>query len=75
MARIDGVQQADAGEIWAHQPRMMFTIGKFDQAVRKGRSVEERLEMLVELKGAQMIGCAFCVDLGSQITRRPVRRG
>ena len=100
MARINGVQQADAGlkvklvyrfgprmmkkltgrepqsgsgiepmEIWAHQPKMMVGMGRFNQAVRKGRSVDERLKNLVELKGAQMIGCEFCVDLGSQICR------
>jgi AhpD family alkylhydroperoxidase len=100
MARINGVQQADAGlkiklvyrlgprmmkkltgrepktgsgiepmEIWAHQPKMMFGMGKLNQAVRKGKSVDERLKNLVELKGAQMIGCEFCVDLGSQICR------
>ena len=28
-----------------------------------------RLRNLVELKGAQMIGCEYCVDLGSQICR------
>src|SRR6202522_4727154 len=56
-------------EIWAHQPRMMFGMGRFNQAVRKGRTVDERLKNLVELKGAQMIGCEFCVDLGSQICR------
>jgi AhpD family alkylhydroperoxidase len=56
-------------EIWAYQPRMMFGMGKFNQAVRKGKSVDERLRNLVELKGAQMIGCEFCVDLGSQICR------
>jgi AhpD family alkylhydroperoxidase len=37
--------------------------------VRKGNTVDERLKYLVELKGAQMIGCEFCVDLGSQICR------
>jgi len=56
-------------EIWAHQPKMMSGMGKFQQAVRKGSSVDERLKYLVELKGAQMIGCEFCVDLGSQICR------
>jgi AhpD family alkylhydroperoxidase len=55
--------------IWAHQPKMMFAMGKFGQAVRKGTSVDGRLKNLVELKGAQMIGCEFCVDLGSQICR------
>jgi AhpD family alkylhydroperoxidase len=56
-------------EIWAHHPKMMSGMGKFQQAVRKGNSVDERLKYLVELKGAQMIGCEFCVDVGSQICR------
>jgi AhpD family alkylhydroperoxidase len=56
-------------EIWAHQPKMMMAMGKFNQAIRKGKSIDERLKNLVELKGAQMIGCEFCVDLGSQICR------
>jgi AhpD family alkylhydroperoxidase len=56
-------------ELWAYQPKMMMGMGRFNQAVRKGKSVDERLKNLIELKGAQMIGCEFCVDLGSQICR------
>jgi AhpD family alkylhydroperoxidase len=56
-------------EIWARQPKMMMGMGKFNQAVRKGKSLDERTKNLVELKGAQMIGCEFCVDFGSQICR------
>jgi len=56
-------------EIWAHQPKMMMGMGRFNQAVRGGKDVSERIRNLVELKGAQMIGCEFCVDLGSQICR------
>src|ERR1700757_571605 len=56
-------------EIWAHQPKMMMGMGMFNQAVRSGKSVDERIKNLVELKGAQMIGCEYCVDLGSQICR------
>jgi len=56
-------------EIWAHQPKMMMGMGRFNQAVRRGHTVDERLKNLIELKGAQMIGCEFCVDLGSQICR------
>jgi AhpD family alkylhydroperoxidase len=56
-------------EIWAYRPKMMMAMGKFNQAVRKGKSVDERLKNLVELRGAQMIGCEYCVDLGSQICR------
>ncbi|HYZ80007.1 MAG TPA: carboxymuconolactone decarboxylase family protein [Solirubrobacteraceae bacterium] len=56
-------------EIWALRPKMMSGMGKFQGAVRKGDSLDERLKNLVELKGAQMIGCEYCVDLGSQICR------
>jgi AhpD family alkylhydroperoxidase len=56
-------------EIWAHQPKMMMGMGKYNQAIRKGKTLDERVKNLVELKGAQMIGCEFCVDLGSQICR------
>jgi AhpD family alkylhydroperoxidase len=56
-------------EIWAYQPKMMVGMGRFNQAIRKGSSVDERLKNLIELKGAQMIGCEYCVDLGSQICR------
>ena len=74
MTKLTGrAPQAGSGlepmEIWAHQPKMMLGMGRFNQAVRKGTSVDERLKNLVELKGAQMIGCEYCVDLGSQICR------
>jgi alkylhydroperoxidase family enzyme len=56
-------------EIWAHQPKMMAGMAKFDGAVRKGTSVDARIKFLVEAKGAAMIGCEYCLDLGSQIGR------
>ena len=56
-------------EIWAYQPKMMMGMGKFNQAIRKGDSVDQRLKNLIELRGSQMIGCEFCVDLGSHICR------
>ena len=65
-ARGSGIEPI---EIWAHQPKMMSGMGKFQQAVRKAHGVDDRVKNLVELKGAQMIGCEFCVDLGSQICR------
>jgi alkylhydroperoxidase family enzyme len=65
-AHGDGIEPI---AIWAHQPKMMSGMGKFQGAVRKGNTVDDRLKYLVELKGAQMIGCEYCVDLGSQICR------
>jgi len=65
--RGDGLEPM---EIWAHQPKLMVAMGKYNQAIRKAGSVDERIRKLVELKGAQMIGCEYCVDLGSQIARK-----
>jgi alkylhydroperoxidase family enzyme len=65
-ARGSGIEPV---EVWAYQPKMMSGMGKFQGAVRKGHAVDERLKNLCELKGAQLIGCEFCVDLGSQICR------
>ena len=65
-ARGSGIQPL---EIWARQPKMMSAMGKFQGAVRKRDLVDERTKNLIELKGAQMIGCEYCVDLGSQICR------
>jgi AhpD family alkylhydroperoxidase len=56
-------------EIWAHEPKLMMAMGRFNQTVRKAHGVDQRLRHLVELKGGQMIGCEYCVDLGSQIAR------
>jgi alkylhydroperoxidase family enzyme len=56
-------------EIWAHKPKLMMAMGKFNGAIRKPGTLGERIRNLCELKGAAMIGCEFCVDLGSQICR------
>jgi alkylhydroperoxidase family enzyme len=56
-------------EIWAHKPKLMIAMGKFNGAIRKPGALEERIRNLCELKGAAMIGCEYCVDLGSQICR------
>ena len=74
MRKLTGREAQDGSgiepiEIWAHQPKMMLAMGRFNQAIRKGKAVDERIQHLVELKGAQMIGCEYCVDLGSQICR------
>jgi AhpD family alkylhydroperoxidase len=65
-ARGSGIEPV---EIWAHRPKMMSAMGKFAGAARKGKSVDERTRYLIELKGSQLIGCEYCVDLGSQICR------
>jgi alkylhydroperoxidase family enzyme len=74
MRRLTGREAAvgsgiEPMEVWAHKPKLMLAMGKFNGAVRKPGALEERIRNLCELKGAAMIGCEFCVDLGSQICR------
>jgi alkylhydroperoxidase family enzyme len=74
MKKLTGREpQAGSGiepmEIWAHRPKLMIAMGRFNGSVRKADSVEERVRNLCELKGSQMIGCEYCLDLGSQICR------
>ena len=49
----------DDDEAWASSTRRSA----------KARAWTSGIKNLVELKGAQMIGCEYCVDLGSQICR------
>ena len=47
MKKLTGRQPAHGSgiepvEIWAHQPKMMSAMGKFQGAVRKGDTVDER---------------------------------
>lgn len=75
MRRLTG-RQASIGnglepvEIWAYKPRLMMAMGRFNGAIRKPGALEQRIRQLCELKGSAMIGCEFCVDLGSQICRK-----
>jgi AhpD family alkylhydroperoxidase len=65
-ARGTGIEPV---EVWAVRPKMLTGMGRFQGAVRKGRAVDHRLQNLIELKASAMIGCEYCVDLGSQICR------
>ena len=80
MARIQGVSKSQAGPmvklIYRLGPRMMRKLTGRDPSIASGLEPMEiwahkpKLMMAMgELKGAQMIGCEFCVDLGSQICR------
>jgi AhpD family alkylhydroperoxidase len=48
---------------------MMMGVGMFNWSIRRAKSVDARLKHLIELKGSQMIGCEYCVDLGTQVCR------
>jgi AhpD family alkylhydroperoxidase len=41
-----------------------------EQATAKLHRVDKRLRALAELKAATLTGCEYCIDLGSQVSRR-----
>ena len=56
--------------IYAHAPELMGGILKIEQATAKAKRVENGLKILAQLKASTIIGCEYCIDLGSQIARR-----
>jgi AhpD family alkylhydroperoxidase len=55
--------------VWGYKPKLLMAMGRYNGAVRKPGEVDERVRNLCELRGATMIGCEYCIDLGSQICR------
>jgi len=57
-------------EIFAHVPVLLRGYTKLEQATAKAHRVDKRLRALAELKAATLTQCEFCIDMGSQISRR-----
>lgn len=57
-------------ELYAHVPGLLRGYGRLEQATAKLNKLDERLKNLAELKAATLTQCEYCIDLGSQITRR-----
>jgi AhpD family alkylhydroperoxidase len=55
--------------VTAHHPRLLFGYGVMELAFDRSRSVDGRLKELAALKVAAMVGCEFCMDIGSALGR------
>ena len=44
-------------------------MGGFETAVERSRRVDDRLKALAELKAAALVGCEWCMDFGSWLSR------
>ena len=45
--------------IWAHSAWSMRASGAFEMAMRRAKSVDERLKTLASLKTSSLVGCVF----------------
>src|SRR5918999_5868741 len=55
--------------VMAHHPRLLLGYGMFELAFERSNLVDERLKSLAVLKAATMVGCEFCIDIGSALSR------
>ena len=55
--------------VTAHNPDVFRAYVGFEAAFAQAHAVDERLKALAALKSAALIGCSFCVDLGSTEAR------
>jgi 4-carboxymuconolactone decarboxylase len=57
-------------ELYAHRPGLLKGYGKLEQATSKLDRLDKRFRALAELKAATLTQCEYCIDLGSQVSRR-----
>lgn len=56
-------------DAYLHHPRLLMGYGTFETAVERSHRVDERLKALAELKAAAAVGCEWCMDFGSWLSR------
>jgi 4-carboxymuconolactone decarboxylase len=73
MAQLTGraiERGAEPIELLAHAPELLRGGLAHQQAAAEAQRVPTRLKHLAELKAATLTNCEYCIDLGSQISRR-----
>ncbi len=55
--------------LYAHRPLLLLGYGLFEQAVASSARIDPAIRALVQLKGAALLGCEFCIDIGSHEAR------
>jgi AhpD family alkylhydroperoxidase len=56
--------------VWAYRPAITLGLTGLVQAVEHSRAVAPRIKNLASVRAAQLIGCSFCIDIGSAIAMR-----
>src|SRR5918999_1620040 len=53
--------------VTAHHTKMFGAMSGFEMALERSKSVPARYKALGELRAAMVVGCEFCIDIGSMI--------
>ncbi|WP_236793719.1 carboxymuconolactone decarboxylase family protein [Amycolatopsis sp. GM8] len=60
----------DPLRLYAHLPGLLFGYAALETATGRLKRLDRRLRALAELKAANLVACAYCIDLGSVVARR-----
>lgn len=56
-------------DAFLHHKRLLLGYGAFELSVLGSHRVDERLKLLAEMKAAAVVGCEWCMDFGSKLSR------
>src|SRR5690349_16133765 len=63
-------RRMESGRVFALHPRLLFAYMRFNRAVERGKRAPKALMELGVLRAATIVGCEFCMDIGSEFARR-----
>jgi 4-carboxymuconolactone decarboxylase len=67
MGRRDYGKLPEPLEVTAHHPGILRGYGMLEWETSRAHSVPEKLKDLAGIKAAALVGCEFCIDIGSAI--------
>jgi AhpD family alkylhydroperoxidase len=57
-------------QVMGHHRPVLAGMGAFELMLERSHRVDDKLKALAELKAAVMVGCEFCIDIGSHLSAR-----
>ncbi len=69
-SRVAYGRELKSAGVYAQHPRLMFDFMRFNRAAERGKRVPKALSELAVLRAATLVGCEFCIDIGSEYARR-----
>lgn len=69
-SRVSYGRELKSAGVYAQHPRLMFDYMRANRAFERCRHLPKPLAELAVLKAATMVGCEFCIDIGSEYARR-----
>jgi AhpD family alkylhydroperoxidase len=59
----------DPVTVWAHHRGVLLGVAGFEESVKRWKALNRTCRSLAVLRAAQVIGCPWCIDFGSFLSR------